>query len=79
MEEKHARSEGSPSGASPAAGPELPPGKAFVVQLSRDTGPTLEPFAGRLEHLRTGRRARFASFEDFQTAMSRLLSEAEQP
>jgi hypothetical protein len=56
--------------------PELPTGKAFVLQLSRDTGPTLRPFAGRVEHLASGRRARFETFEDFQAAVIRLLSEA---
>jgi len=58
--------------------PELPTGKAFVLQLSRDTGPTLRPFAGRVEHLASGRRARFASFEDFRAAVTRLLAEANQ-
>ena len=58
--------------------PELPTGKAFVLQLSRDTGPTLRPFAGRVEHLASGRRARFASFEDFRSAVTRLLAEAHQ-
>ena len=56
--------------------PELPTGKAFVLQLSRDTGPTLQPFAGRVEHLASGRRARFATFEDFRAAVIRLLGEA---
>jgi hypothetical protein len=56
--------------------PELPTGKAFVLQLSRDTGPTLQPFAGRVEHLASGRRARFATFKDFRAAVIRLLSEA---
>ena len=58
--------------------PELPTGKAFVLQLSRETGPTLRPFAGRVEHLASGRRARFASFEDFRAAVTRLLAEANQ-
>jgi len=75
---KRARAAGSLAGSVPADAPELPTGKAFMVQLSRETGPTLEPFAGRVEHLATGRRARFASFEDFQAAMIRLLSEAKQ-
>lgn len=57
--------------------PELPTGKAFVLQFSRDTGPTLQPFAGRVEHLATGRRARFATFEEFQQAVIRLLREAQ--
>ena len=49
-----------------------------MLQLSHDTGPTLQPFAGRVEHLATGRRARFATFEDFRAAVIRLLSEAKQ-
>lgn len=61
-----------------APGPELPTGKAFVLQLSRDTGARLRPFAGRLEHLASGRRARFATFEDFQQAVIRLLRETKQ-
>ena len=55
------------------AGPELPTEKGFLVQLTRDTGPTLASFAGRVEHLASGRRARFASFEAFREALSRLL------
>jgi hypothetical protein len=47
-----------------------------VLQLSRATGPTLQPFTGRVEHLSTGRRARFDGFEDFQAAVMRLLNEA---
>jgi hypothetical protein len=49
---------------------------AFVLQLSRDTGPTLQPFTGRVEHLSTGRRVRFATLEDFQQALMQLLREA---
>ena len=59
-----------------SSGPELPTGRAFVLQLSRDTGPTLRPFAGRVEHLATGRRVRFATFEDFRQAVIRLLRDA---
>jgi hypothetical protein len=50
-----------------------------VVQLSRESGPTLEPFAGRVEHLATGRRLRFESFATFQAAVIRLLAQAGQP
>lgn len=68
----------TPAGGAPSTGiPELPAGKAFVVQLSRDTGPNLQPFAGRVEHLATGRRVRFETFADFQAAVTRLLSEAQ--
>jgi hypothetical protein len=65
--------------ASPPAPPELPPEKAFVVQLSGQTGPTLEPFAGRVEHLASGRRLRFGNFATFRAAVIRLLAEAKQP
>ena len=61
--------------APPAA--ELPTEKAFVLQLRRDTGPTLDPFAGRVEHLASGRRLRFDSFAAFQAAVIRLLAEAD--
>jgi hypothetical protein len=58
-----------------ASGPELPSTKAFVLQLTRATGPTLEPFAGRVEHLSTGRRTRFETVEGFLAALRRLLIE----
>jgi len=69
-------SKGPAATVTPPDAPELPTGKAFVLQLSRDTGPTLQPFAGRVEHLASGRRLRFASFEDFRAAVVRLLREA---
>lgn len=81
MRKGRARANGSPTahgGAFAPEAPELPTGKAFVLQLSRETGATLEPFSGRVEHLATGRRARFENFEDFRAAMIRLLSGAKQ-
>ena len=77
MEDERARRQGvaDRAGGAPEA-PELPTDKAFVLQLSRDTGPALEPFAGRVEHLGTGRRLRFESFAAFQAAVIRLLDEA---
>ena len=57
-----------------SAVPELPTEKAFVLHLSRDTGPRLEPFTGRVEHLTTGRRLRFATFEEFVAVLTRLLN-----
>jgi hypothetical protein len=79
MDEKRARAARSLRGASPPEAPELPTGKAFVLQLSRETGPTLEPFAGRVKHLATGRRLRFENFAAFRSAVVRLLTEAKQP
>lgn len=78
MEDRRARPRTGAGDAPPLNVPELPTGKAFVLHLSHDTGPTLEPFAGRVEHLATGRRVRFTTFEDFRAAVIRLLSEAKQ-
>jgi hypothetical protein len=63
----------------PLGAPELPTEKAFLVQLSSETGPTTEPFAGRVEHLASGRRLRFANVAAFRAALIRLLAEAKQP
>jgi hypothetical protein len=65
-------------GAAPLEAPELPTGKAFVLQLSRETGPTLKPFSGRIEHLASGRRLKFESFAAFEAAVVQLLTEAKQ-
>ena len=81
MSDGRARAEGSRRTrreASPPEPPDLPTGKAFVLQLGRETGPTLMPFTGRVEHLATGRRLRFASWTAFQAALIRLLTETEE-
>ena len=81
MSEGRARAGGSRtarSDTSPHEAPELPTGKAFVLQLSRETGPTLTPFAGRVEHLASGRRLRFENWTAFQAALMRLLTETKQ-
>jgi hypothetical protein len=78
MGKRHARAKPPstiPDGPPPREPAELPVGRAFVLQLSHETGPTLEPFSGRVEHLRTGRRVRFESFADFRAAVIRLLRE----
>jgi len=75
METGRARDQSEP----PPEAPELPTDKAFVLQLSRETGPTLEPFTGRIEHLATGRRLRFDGLAAFQAAVRRLLTEAKRP
>lgn len=78
MKERRARPRAAAGEAASPNAPELPTGKAFVLQLSRDTSPTLQPFVGRVEHLATGRRVRFATFEDFQQAVIRLLRGGQQ-
>lgn len=59
--------------------PALPSWKAFVVQLSHDTTPRGDIFAGRVEHLGSGRRLRFASGEELVSAVMRLLTDLEKP
>jgi hypothetical protein len=67
-------------GAAPQASPELddvpalPVGKAFVVQFSRETRAQSGPFEGRLEHMRSGRRAHFASAPQLVAALRTLLA-----
>ena len=55
--------------------PTLPPWKAFVVQFSADTRAGGKVFAGRVEHLNSGRRARFASPQDLIAALEHLLGD----
>jgi hypothetical protein len=56
-----------------ADGPRLPYAKAFVVQFAADTDPALEHASGRIEHLQTGRQARFASMTDLVARIAALL------
>jgi len=51
--------------------PELPAWKAFVVQFSREAG----SFAGRVEHLSSGRRSRFNSAAELVATLETLLDE----
>jgi len=57
--------------------PALPTWKAFVIQLSQETTPKSGIFAGRVEHLASGRRERFASGKELLSAVMRLLRELE--
>ena len=59
--------------------PALPTWKAFLIQLSHDTTPESGIFAGRVEHLASGRRERFASGKELLSAVMRLLSDLEGP
>lgn len=76
MKEKQARAQWSRDVTAPPEASELPTEKAFVLQLTRETGPSLEPFAGRVEHVASGRRLRFGDFAAFRAAVIRLLAEA---
>jgi hypothetical protein len=71
-----------PAEQTPAAGPiepALPSWKAFVIQLSRDTTPDSGVFAGRIEHLGSGRRRRFASGKELLSMVMRLLHDLDAP
>jgi hypothetical protein len=54
--------------------PALPSWKAFVIQLSQDTTSDSGIFAGRVEHLASGHRERFASGKELLSAVMRLLN-----
>jgi hypothetical protein len=55
--------------------PELPAWKAFVVQFSREACTQAGVFSGRVEHLSSGRRARFSSKEELLAILAKLLDE----
>jgi hypothetical protein len=59
--------------------PALPSWKAFVIQLSHDTSPESGIFAGRIEHLGSGRRQRFASGKELLAMVMRLLHDLDAP
>lgn len=52
---------------------QLPTERAFLLQLTDGPAPSEEAFAGRLEHLSSGTRLRFATWEAFQAAVVELL------
>ena len=55
--------------------PALPVWKAFVVQFSRDTKKDTGTFAGRVEHMSSGRRARFASPTELLAVLRHMLDQ----
>jgi len=55
--------------------PALPVWKAFVVQFSRETRTQTGIFSGRIEHLSSGRRARFGSKEELFAAVDKMLDQ----
>ena len=57
--------------------PTLPAWKAFAVQFSYETSTRTGVFSGRVEHLNSGRRARFASRRELLATLERLLDEIE--
>ena len=57
---------------------QLSPSRAFVVQLTDKAGPAMGELEGRVEHLSTGRRIRFASGRDLLDALTRMAAEFEE-
>src|SRR5262245_23716738 len=55
--------------------PALPVWKAFVVQFSRETRTATGTFSGRVEHVSSGRRARFASAQELLAVLRKMLGE----
>jgi hypothetical protein len=57
----------------PGNGTALPYAKAFVVQFAADSDPDHGHASGRIEHLETGRQARFVSMTDLVARLAALL------
>jgi hypothetical protein len=55
----------------------LPPWRAFLVQLTSDTTADGATYAGRVEHLGSGKREPFASGEELLVMLLGLLEKAE--
>ena len=53
----------------------MPVYKAFVVQFNRETRRQTGTFSGRVEHMSTGRRARFASTGELIEVLTKLLDQ----
>ena len=68
----------SPDSVGQESVPTLPAWKAFAVQFSRESGTCSQVFSGRVEHLNSGRRARFGSRQELLAVLERLLAEIEE-
>ena len=55
--------------------PALPAWKAFVIQFGRDAAGCQANFAGRVEHLSSGRRAHFESAQQLLEVLDQMLAE----
>ena len=54
---------------------QLPSENAFLVQLAAEADPALGAFAGRVEHLESGLRARFSSPDELLALFARMLAQ----
>jgi len=55
----------------------LPSERGFLLQLTSASRPPAGEFAGRLEHLSSGRRVRFSTWAEFEMAVAELLGRAD--
>ena len=55
----------------------LPSHRAFLVHLSSDADPARDFFCGRVEHVKSGRRARFNGAEELHFFLTQVLEEEE--
>ena len=55
----------------------LPANRAFVVQFEGATAGQAAAIAGRVEHVTSGRRTRFASWEELQGFIKQELAQLE--
>jgi hypothetical protein len=58
--------------------PALPTNRAFVVQFSRQVGESSDHWAGRIEHIVSGRATHFTSWAELQTFMKQILAQVEE-
>jgi hypothetical protein len=79
-EERHMAHDGVLEGAgTPVPGrtdnsPALPYAKAFIVQFGAETDAQRGHVTGRIEHLQTGRRSRFASVDELLAWITAMLA-----
>jgi hypothetical protein len=57
--------------------PPFAPAQAFVVQFGRETAIDAGCIAGRVEHVVSGKAARFQSLNDLMAFMTAMLREVE--
>jgi hypothetical protein len=75
MKSKPGAAPDEPASSDSADVPALPVWKAFVLQFSRETGGQTGPFAGRVEHMSSGRRAHFASTDELVAVLRKILDQ----
>jgi len=55
--------------------PSLPVSRAFVVQFSAETLPSVNRFTGRVEHIESARSRRFATLDELVAFVTSCLEE----